>query len=127
VTHVEAFMIAEAEAEARYEMENNPIAYALRTGEIDHLDAADLRKYDELRADEDRTIADRLCEEYLEPPSMLSDEKLQKLTERTYTYDDIRVAFESGFASCQDHMDASDAWDEHRSFLASTTKEPTYE
>jgi hypothetical protein len=52
---------------------------------------------------------------------MLSDEQLQELTERTYTYDDIRVAFESGFASCQDHMDASDAWDEHRSFLTSTT------
>jgi hypothetical protein len=82
LTHVEAFMIAEAEAEARYEMENNPIAYALRTGEIDHLDAADLRKYDELRADAE---ADEL-EEFRAVERMR--EKRDRLVDLSYTYDD---------------------------------------
>jgi len=52
MTHVEAFMNAEAEAQDEYDRENDPIGYALRTGDIDHLSPADLRKYDELRADE---------------------------------------------------------------------------
>jgi hypothetical protein len=44
----------------------------------------------------------------------------EQIAERSFTYEDMRVAFASGFASCQDHMDADDAWDEHRAFLATT-------
>lgn len=95
MTHVEAFMRAEAEAQDEREREDDPVGYALRTGEIDHLSPADLRKYDELRADANEAAA----------------------AERTFTYEDMRLAFESGYASCQDSQDLNDAWDEHCAFL----------
>jgi hypothetical protein len=112
VTHVEAFMNAEAEAQDEHDRENDPVGYALRTGDIDHLSQADLRKYDELRADAE---ADEL-EEFRAVERMR--EKRDRLVDLSYTYDDVRVAFESGFTSCQEHMDADDAWDEHRAFLS---------
>jgi hypothetical protein len=101
VTHVEAFMNAEAEAQDEHDRENDPVGYALRTGDIDHLSQADLRKYDELRADANEDIA----------------------AERSFTYEDMRVAFATGYASCQDGEDADDAWDEHCEFLGVKNEE----
>jgi len=49
--------------------------------------------------------------------------KLTPLDELTFTYEDMRVAFAAGFASCQDGQDADDAWDEHREFLRITKRE----
>jgi hypothetical protein len=49
----------------------------------------------------------------------LTDADAKRIAERTYTYEDIRVAFSSGYCACQDHEDHDDAWNDHREFLAS--------